>query len=77
MATHSGILAWRIPMNRRAWRAIVHRVTKSRTRLKRLSMHARTVWMNLKDFMLREGSPTQNATLYIIMYPSIYINYSE
>ena len=31
MATHSSILAWRIPMNRRAWRAAVHWVAKSRT----------------------------------------------
>ena len=28
------------PMDRGAWRAIVHRVTKSQTQLKRLSMHA-------------------------------------
>ena len=28
MATHSGILAWRIPMVREAWWATVHRVTK-------------------------------------------------
>ena len=33
MATHSSILAWRIPMDRRAWRAIVHGVTKSWTQL--------------------------------------------
>ena len=31
MATHSSILAWRIPMDRGAWRAIVQRVTKSWT----------------------------------------------
>ena len=31
MATHSSILAWKIPMHRRAWRAIVHRVAKSQT----------------------------------------------
>ena len=31
MATHSSILAWRIPMDRRAWWATVHRVAKSRT----------------------------------------------
>ena len=30
MATHSSILAWRIPMDRGAWRSTVHRVTKSR-----------------------------------------------
>ena len=29
-------------MDRGAWRATVHRVAKSQTRLKRLSMHART-----------------------------------
>ena len=31
MATHSTTLAWRIPMDRGAWRATVHRVAKSRT----------------------------------------------
>ena len=39
MATHSSILAWRILMDRAAWWATVHTVTKSWTRLKRLSMH--------------------------------------
>ena len=33
MATHSSALAWRIPMDKGAWRAAVHRVTKSRTQL--------------------------------------------
>ena len=33
IATHSSILAWRIPMDRGAWRAIVHGVAKSQTRL--------------------------------------------
>ena len=31
MATHSSILAWRIPMDRGAWWAAVHRVAKSWT----------------------------------------------
>ena len=30
-ANHSSILAWRIPMDRGAWQATVHGVTKSRT----------------------------------------------
>ena len=30
MATHSSILAWRIPMDREAWRATIHGVAKSR-----------------------------------------------
>ena len=41
MATHSSILAWRIPMDRGTWWATVHRVTNSQTQLKRLSMHTR------------------------------------
>ena len=31
MATHASILAWRIPMDRGAWRATVHRIAKSQT----------------------------------------------
>ena len=31
MVTHSSILAWRIPMDRGAWQAIVHGVAVSRT----------------------------------------------
>ena len=33
MATHSSILAWRIPLDRRAWKITVHEVAKSWTRL--------------------------------------------
>ena len=33
MATYSCILAWRIPMDRRAWWAPVHGIAKSWTRL--------------------------------------------
>ena len=33
MATHSRILAWRVPMYRRAWWATVHGVAKSWTQL--------------------------------------------
>ena len=31
MATQSSIFAWRIPMDRGAWKATVHGVTKSQT----------------------------------------------
>ena len=33
MATHSSILAWRIPMDKGAWWATVHGITKSRAQL--------------------------------------------
>ena len=31
METHSSILAWRIPMDREAWRVTVHGIAQSRT----------------------------------------------
>ena len=41
MATHSSILAWRIPGTQEPWR-LVHRVTKSQTQMKQLRMHPST-----------------------------------
>ena len=38
MTTHYSILAWRIPMDRGAWQTTVHRVSKTWTGLKQLSM---------------------------------------
>ena len=42
MATHSNILTWRIPMDRGAWWATVHGVTKSQTTECQSTAH---VWM--------------------------------
>ena len=39
MATHSSILAWRIPLNRGAWRAAVHWVAKSQAQLSDSAQH--------------------------------------
>ena len=39
MATHSSLLAWRIPMDRGAWQAIVHGVEKSWTQLSNEAQH--------------------------------------
>ena len=40
VATHSSILAWRIPQTEEPRGATVHGVAKSQTRLRRLGMHA-------------------------------------
>ena len=40
MATHSCILAWRNPVDRAAWWATVHGITKTWMQLKRLNMYA-------------------------------------
>ena len=44
MATHSSILAWRIPMDRVTWWATVHGVAKSQTRLSSYTQH-RTLYV--------------------------------
>ena len=44
MATHSRILAWRIPMDKEAWWATVHGVTKSWTRLNRHTQSFCFIW---------------------------------
>ena len=40
MATHSSVLAWRIPMDRVAWWAIVHGVEKSQTQVSDKAQHS-------------------------------------
>ena len=51
MATHFSILAWRIPMEKGAWRATVHRVTKSQTWLKWLSTHTHTYILGFPQWL--------------------------
>ena len=46
MATHSSILAWRIPMDRGDWWAAIHGVAKSRTRLSDQAQHSTLVVKN-------------------------------
>ena len=43
MATHSSVLAWRIPGTGEAWWAAVYGVAQSRTRLKRLSSSSSSI----------------------------------
>ena len=60
-ATPSSIIAWRIPMDRGAWRATVHGVTKSQTRLSDLA-HTHVVVAEDTD---NEGSyPCEWAGVY-------------
>ena len=46
MAAHSSLLAWRILMDRGAWWATVHRVTKTQT--KQATEHACTEFLSQK-----------------------------
>ena len=46
MATHSSVLAWRIPGMGGAWWAAIYEVAQSRTRLKRLSSSSRELVMD-------------------------------
>ena len=48
MATHSSILAWRIPMDSGAWWATLHRVAKDQTQMKRLGTCAHLKVINEK-----------------------------
>ena len=43
MASHSSLLAQRIPMDTGAWWAAGHRVTKSQTRLRDPTQHSRVL----------------------------------
>ena len=47
MATYSSILAWRISMDRGAWLATVHRITKSWRELKRISKHIIQIYTHI------------------------------
>ena len=48
MATRSSTLAWRIPIDRGAWQATVHGVTKSQTQLGDKA-HITVMWMVYYD----------------------------
>ena len=43
MAIYSSVLAWKTPWTEKLGRIVVHRVTKSWTRLKRLSGHTHVI----------------------------------
>ena len=51
------------PMNRGAWQAMVHRVTKSQTQLKQLSMHAGIHMMRKSERIVRVGIEKTEVTM--------------
>ena len=61
MANHSNTLAWRIPMDRGAWRATVHCVAKSQTWLRWLSMQT-TRYFSLDIYNPTQHPPTTDKT---------------
>ena len=65
MATHSSILAWRIPMDRGVWQVTICRVAMSWTWLKRLRTHAHMqtpIYILLKQ--LEKKFPCRTHTSY-------------
>ena len=62
MATHSSILAWRIPRTEEPAGPTVHRVTNSRTQLKRLST-GKINFVKSWDFIGEELTKTERACL--------------
>ena len=62
MAAHSSIIAWRIPVDRGAWRVTVCRVTKNQILLKWLSTHApRSRNVRVEQAWARELIPFRSA----------------
>ena len=58
MATHSGILSWRIPIDRGAWQATVHGLAKKRTERLSTAQHS-TMWSGWHKIG-RSQQPEQN-----------------
>ena len=79
MASHSSILAWRISMDRGAWWAPVRTVTKSWTRLKRLSTHTIISWgggkcSGRKVYLGRCSQRSSTASVIVFLKPvCVYI----
>ena len=55
METHSGVLAWRIPMDRGSWRSTVHGVTKGWTCLSDYAQHTQS----MEEATHRRGTGSQ------------------
>ena len=73
IATHSSVLAWRVPMDRGAWRAAVHGVAKGWTQLSEHAQHIRG-HTGTAVFLVCPGSlwtfPTEVASLFGCLIPN-------
>ena len=72
MATHSSILAWRIPVGRGAWRATVYEVTKSWTQLSN-QMYTHTHTHTHKNPLSKNKDRSLRWIKYIQVH-ALYIN---
>ena len=73
MATHSNVLAWRIPGTGEPWWAAVYGVSQSRTRLKRLSSSSRKIPLNgyTTCLSINQFLAVTNKVLLILVYKSL------
>ena len=69
MATHSSVLAWRIPGTGGAWWAAVYGVTQSRTQLKRLS--SSSSWKKSGWVCVRKCGVNSSQLLTELTYPQL------
>ena len=68
MATHSSILAWRIPADRGVWRVIAHRVARILTQLKRYGYRLKSLDLikDLRGSLFRDYIYTMKICITII-----------
>ena len=77
-ATQSSILAWRIPMDRGAWRATIHRVTKSRTQLlAHISLKFFMISRSRKFTMQKDLKSHSSSTAGSYLQPNCIQNFSD
>ena len=73
METNSSILAWRIPVDRGAWQATVHGVTKSQTQM---STHTHTNTKHVRVTKLtRDGLDVPLLRFVVVTFTIILYNY--
>ena len=68
MATHSSVLAWRIPGTGEAWWAAVYGIAQSRTQLKRLSSSSSSLSISLLFPPVDSNLLGQDAVIFQIWF---------